>query len=335
MLTLFKPYGSPKWEEKLYGDMVQVVGVTQPEGPARDAEIREKIRTCDILEADVDIPINRALLEGAENLKAVLCNSIGTDYVNLKEVTELGIPVGNNPDFCIEAVAEYAVGLMFAIARKIPKAADGVADGNWLIRRETGGMELYGKTFGLIGFGRIGREVARMVSGLGMKVIAYDAHMKPEVARSMGVETGSPEQICERADVISIHVPLTEETRGLIDKEALSRMRDGAYLINVSRGGIVVEADLAEAIKAKKLGGVALDVLEQEPPQADNPLLGLVGENVVITPHTAWNTWDADKKADEHFERQLKAVIAGEKPPAILNPETLLHPRHKGWYHQG
>ncbi|MCI8609281.1 MAG: hydroxyacid dehydrogenase [Firmicutes bacterium] len=332
MLTLFKPYGTTGREENLYGDLVNVVGVTQPIGPARDAEIREKIRTCDILEADVDIPINKELLKDAENLKAVLCNSIGTDYVNIKEVTELGIPVGNNPDFCIEAVAEYAIGLMFAIARKIPKAADGVADGNWLIRRVTGGMEILGKTFGLIGFGRIGREVARMAKGLGMEVIAYDAYMNPEAARAMGVEPVGLEEIYERADVISIHAPLTEGTRGLIDKAAIEKMKDGAYLINVSRGGIVVEQDLADAIKEKKLGGVALDVLEQEPPEADHPLLGLIDENVVITPHTAWNTWEADKKADDHFGVQLRAVIAGQTPPALLNPETIHHPRHKGWY---
>jgi phosphoglycerate dehydrogenase-like enzyme len=109
-------------------------------------------------------------------------------------------------------------------------------------------------------------------------------------------------------------------------------MKDGAYLINVSRGGIVVEQDLADAIKEKKLGGVALDVLEQEPPEADHPLLGLIDENVVITPHTAWNTWEADKKADDHFGVQLRAVIAGQTPPALLNPETIHHPRHKGWY---
>lgn len=102
MLTLFKPYGSTQREEQLYGSMVRVIGVTQPAGPARDAEILEKIRTCDILEADVDIPINKELLKEAKDLKAVLCNSIGTDYVNLQELTELGIPVGNNPDFCIE-----------------------------------------------------------------------------------------------------------------------------------------------------------------------------------------------------------------------------------------
>ena len=332
MLTLFKPYGSTQREEQLYGSMVRVIGVTQPAGPARDAEILEKIRTCDILEADVDIPINKELLKDAKDLKAVLCNSIGTDYVNLQELTELGIPVGNNPDFCIEAVAEYAIGLMFSITRKIPKAANGVADRNWMIRREVGGIELFGKTFGLIGFGRIGREVARMAAGLSMKVIAYDAYMNTEAANAMGVESVTLEQIYERADVISIHAPLLPETKGLIDRRAIAKMKDGVYLINVSRGGIVVEADLAEAVKAQKFGGVALDVLEQEPPQEDHPLLGLIDRNVVITPHSAWNTAEADKKADDHFGTQLKAVIEGKTPPALLNPEVLKHPRNQAWY---
>ena len=136
-------------EKKLYGDLVRVVGVTEPEGPLRDAEIQRKIQDCHILQADVDINVNKDFLKDAKELRAVLCTSIGVDYVNLEEMTEMGIPVANSPDFCIEAVAEYAIGLMFAVTRQIPRAALGVASGNWAVRRLTGGIELQGKTLGI------------------------------------------------------------------------------------------------------------------------------------------------------------------------------------------
>ena len=332
MLTLFKPYGTIELEQKLFGHIVNVIGITEPEGPAREKEIQEKMKVCDILQADVDIPVNRELVKDAERLRAVLCTSIGVDYVNMKEMTEAGVPVANNPDFCIEAVAEYAIGLMFAVTRKIPKAVNGVAADNWAVRRTTGGIELRGKVFGLLGFGRIGRETARMALGLGMKVIAYDAYMNTDAAAAMGVTAVTLEELYRQADVISIHAPLTEETRGLIDRHALEKMKEGVYLINVARGGIVVEEDLLEAVEAGKLGGVALDVLEQEPPGTDHPLLRLIDRNILITPHTAWNTREAEEKADNHFAEQLKAVTAGVSPPSLLNRDVMSHPLLAEWY---
>lgn len=332
MLTLFKPYGSIQMEKQLFGNLVEVVGVTEPEGPARDAEIREKIRTCDILQADVDLTVDKDLVQGAEKLRAVLCTSIGVDYVNLEDLTEAGILAANNPDFCINAVAEYAIGMMFAVVRCIPKAAFGVANDNWAVRRETGGVELAGKTLGLIGFGRIGREVARMAAALGMRVAAYDAYMNTEAAAAMGVKPATLDEIYARSDVISIHAPLTAETKGMINKDTLAKMKDGTYLVNVARGGIIVEEDLAEAVKSGKLAGVALDVLQEEPPMREHPLLGLVEENILITPHTAWNTREAERRADEHFAEQLKAISAGRLPPSLLNKDVLSHPRAAAWF---
>lgn len=332
MLTLLKPYGSIEMEKQLFGDLVHVVGIKEAEGPEREAEIREKLRSCDILQADVDIAVNKELICEAKNLRAVLCTSIGVDYVNIKELTELGIPVANNPDFCIEAVAEFTIGLMFSIVRQIPRAAAGAANDNWAIRRFTGGVELQGKTMGIIGFGRIGREVARMAKALGMKVVVYNSHVKPEIGKAWGVELLDLETLCRRADVVSIHAPLNDETRNLIDGRFLAAMKDGAYIINVSRGGILAEEDLAKAVESGKLAGVALDVLEEEPPKAEHPLLQLQDKNVVITPHTAWNTYEAEQKADAHFAKQLKAVSEGLLPPSLLNQEVCSHPRVKKWF---
>lgn len=333
MLTLFKPYGTIKLETELYGDMVNVVGVTEPEGPAREAEIREKIRNCDILQADVFIDVDKKLIDDAENLKAVLCTSIGVDYVDIPAMTERGILVANDPNFCVEAVAEFAVGLMFSIARQIPKAVNGVAANNWGIRRETGGSELFGKTLGLIGFGRIGREVARMGRGLGMNVIVYNrSRLKSEVAAELGIKQVTIDEVYENADFISVHVPLVPETRGLIDKKAFEKMKDGVYLINTARGGIIAEGDLLAAIESGKVAGVALDVLGEEPAGADHPLLGMIDRNVIITPHTAWYSYDAETKADNNLGEQIKAVCEGKLPPHLLNKEALSNPKAAEWF---
>lgn len=335
MLTLLKPYGTILAEERRYGHIVNVVGVTEPEGSAREAEIREKMKTCDILQADVDITVNKELIKDAENLRAIVCTSIGTDYVDIPEMTKAGIPVANNPDFCIEAVAEFAISLMFSIVRRIPKAVDGVAQNDWLIRYRSGGVELRGKTLGLIGFGRIGREVARMASAIGMKVIAFDKYINTELADSLGVESVDMEDIYQWADVISIHCPLTEETRGMINKSSLEKMKEGVYLINVSRGGIIVEEDIPEFIKNGKLAGLALDVLATEPPTESHPLIGLTDQNVIITPHMAWNTHEADEKAFQHTLEQIKAISEEKVPASVVNKEVLSNPRLKGWFENG
>ena len=335
MLTLFKPYGDILAEQRRYGHIVNVVGVNEPEGPARVAEIRKKMKNCDILQADVDIAVNKELIEGADNLRAIVCTSIGTDYVDIPEMTKAGIPVANNPHFCIEAVAEFAMSLMFSIVRRVPKAVNGVADNNWLIRYQSGGIELKGKTLGLVGFGRIGREVARMASGIGMKVIAFDQYINTDLAKSMGVTSVEIEELYAQADVISIHCPLTEETKGMIDKTALERMKNGAYLINVSRGGIIVEEDIMAFIKNGKLAGVALDVLGTEPPAKSHPLIGLADQNVIITPHMAWNTHEADEKAFLHTLEQIKAISEGRVPPSVVNREALSNPRLEGWFQNG
>ena len=235
MLTLFKPYGSIEMEKQLFGHLVNVIGVEEPQGSGRDAEIREKMKLCDILQADVDIAVNKELIREAEHLRAVLCTSIGVDYVNIEDLTEAGIPVANSPDFCIEAVAEFTIGLLFSVVRQIPRAAAGVESGNWSIRRYTGGMELQGKTLGIIGFGRIGREVGRMAKALGMNLLVYHSHVKQETAESFGAELAELEELCRKADVISIHAPLNKETKNLIDKKALEQMKDGACLLYTSR----------------------------------------------------------------------------------------------------
>lgn len=331
MLTLFKPYGTIEKEQAMFGDIVNVVGVTKPMGEERDREIREKLQVCDILKADVDIHVNKEFIKDAANLRAVLCASIGVDYVNISDMTEAGIIVANNPTFCIEAVAEYVIGLMFSIVRRIPKAVNGVLNENWLVRYECRGPEIRGKTIGLIGFGNIGREVARMSRGLGMKVIAYDAFMNESMAESIGVVPVTLDEIYEQADVISIHVPLLPSTRGMLDKEAFIKMKDGVYVINASRGGIIVEDDLLDACKCGKVAGAALDVLEQEPPEKHHRMVNLVEQNIIITPHVAFNTDESAERIRSLYYEQLQSVSNGQIPPAVVNQEVITHPRVTAW----
>ena len=164
-----------------------------------------------------------------------------------------------------------------------------------------------------------------------MEVVAYDAYIKEEAFASRGVEKVTLKEVYGQADIISVHVPLTDETRGMIDEDAIASMKDGIYIVNVARGGIIVEEDLAKAVKDGKLGGAALDVLEDEPPSQEHPLLGLVDKNIVITPHTAWNTREAENKADDHLGDQLKSISDGRVPPSVLNEGVLLHPRVTKW----
>lgn len=322
MYNLLKPFGDDR-EKALVGDLVNFLSLTKPEGPEREKELEEKLKICDILQADVDIRVDEALFQKAPNLKAVFCTSIGVDYVDLEAATRRNIIVANNPDFCVGAVAEYAVGLMYALTRRIPEGARAVREGRWEERGRLGGTELFGKNLGIIGFGKTGREVARQALGIGMKVYVKvnnpDPHNKAKQIRDMGAEPASMEEVLRKSDILSLHVPLAGETRNLMGEEQFARMKEGAYLINVARGGVVDESALLKNLENGKLAGAALDVLLEEPPSKENPLLMYEGENLILTPHVAWYTREADDKNDRYFIEQVKAFVNGNSPNGIVN----------------
>ena len=170
-----------------------------------------------------------------------------------------------------------------------------------------------------------------MALGLGMKVIAFDAFMDEKIAKAMGVVPVSLEKIYEKSDVISIHVPLTQTTKGMIDKDSINKMRKGVYIINASRGGIVNETDLLDACRSGKVAGAALDVLEEEPPGRDYQLVDRVHENIIVTPHVAFNTEEASEAIRELYTEQLVCVSRGRIPPAVVNKKVLTHPRVLSW----
>lgn len=322
MLNLLKPFGDDR-EKALVGELVNYMTLTEPEGPAREKELEEKLQLCDILQADVDIQVDEALFKRAPNLKYVLCTSIGVDYVDLEAAAKRKITVANNPDFCIVAVAEYAIGLMYAIMRRIPEGAGAVKANNWNARSRMEQTELLGKTLGIIGFGKTGRDVARQALGIGMKVHVRihepDFHNKAEQVRNLGAVPMSFEEVLATADVLSLHIPMTEGTRDLIGEAELKAMKDGAYLINVARGGIVDEHAVLKYLRNGKLAGAAMDVLEEEPPAMDHPLLNYEADNLIITPHIAWYTSEAEQKNDDFFIQQVKDIVNGSTPKGVIN----------------
>ena len=316
MPMLFKPFGSPKKEAALLAGVAEVKGVG-------DGPFDALLASCDMLQADIEIQVDDALLEKAKNLRAVLCRTIGVDFVDLAAATRRGVLVVNSPAYCVEAVAEYAVGLMFAAARAIPEASCAVRGENWNVRGKLHCVELRGKTLGVLGFGKIGRRVAEMARGLGMEFVAYDPYAPAAAAEQLGGRLLDLDGVMRASDFLTIHLPLTPETRGMVGVRELSLMRDGSFLINVARGGVADETAVVEALRTGKLAAAALDVMTEEPPSKEHVLFTYDKPNLILTPHVAWSSLEARVLNDEVFRAQAEAVAAGRVPEHVLNPDAV------------
>ncbi len=257
--------------------------------------------------------VTAALLKAATRCEVIGRAGVGVDNVDVKAASELGIVVAFTPEENAISVAEEVLGMMLCLAKRFVGADASVKAGKW-DRMAFLGVELYGKTLGIIGLGRIGARVAMRARAFGMRIIAYDPyltrhhiHVTESQAELVDLET-----LLRTSDFITIHLPLTAETRHLIDKDRLSRMKPAAYLVNTSRGPIVNEADLYEALDRKVIAGAALDVREEEPPRA-SPLNGL--ENILLTPHVAAFTVEAQDKVQESLSEDVDRVLEGK--PAL------------------
>jgi D-3-phosphoglycerate dehydrogenase len=247
------------------------------------------------------------LIERAERLKVIGRAGVGVDNVDVAAATRRGIVVANAPESTVISAAEHTIGLLVALSRNIPQAHAALKQGRWE-RQAYGGIELADKTLGVLGFGRIGQQVARRAAGLGMRVVAYDPFVAADRFRELAVERlETPEAVYAAADFLTLHLPLTEETRGSIDAEALERMRDGVRIVNAARGELVDEDALLAALRSGKVAGAALDVFSVEP--YSGPLLEL--DNVVVTPHLAASTEEAQDRAGVIIAEQVAAALAG------------------------
>ena len=243
----------------------------------------------------------------ATNLKVIGRAGVGVDNVDVEAATRRGIVVANAPESTVVSAAEHTIGLLVALARNIPQAHAALKQGRWE-RKTYGGIELAGKTLGVLGFGRIGQQVARRALGLGMRVVAYDPYVAAERFRELGAERlETPEEIYAAAEFITLHLPLTDETRQSIDADAFARMRDGVRLVNAARGQLVDEAALLAALQSGKVAGAALDVFSSEP--YSGPLLEL--DTVVVTPHLAASTDEAQDRAGVIVAEQVAAALEG------------------------
>ncbi|MBD0338141.1 MAG: phosphoglycerate dehydrogenase [Thermoleophilia bacterium] len=247
------------------------------------------------------------LIGRADRLRVIGRAGVGVDNVDVAAATRRGIVVANAPESNVVSAAEHAVGLLVALARNIPQAHSALVQGRWE-RSRWGGVELADKWLGVLGFGRIGQQVARRAVGLQMRVLAHDPFVSRERFRELGVERAeSPEEVYAAADFVTLHLPLTEETRGSVGGEAIARMKDGVRLVNAARGELVDEEALAAALRSGKVAGAALDVFSAEP--YAGPLLGL--ENVVVTPHLAASTAEAQDRAGVIVAEQVAAALEG------------------------
>jgi D-3-phosphoglycerate dehydrogenase / 2-oxoglutarate reductase len=247
------------------------------------------------------------VIERAERLKVIGRAGVGVDNVDVDAATRRGIVVANAPESTVTSAAEHTVGLLVALARNIPQAHAALKQGRWE-RSAWGGVELEGKTLGVLGFGRIGQQVARRALGLGMRVVAYDPFVAKERFRELGAERAeTPDDVLAVAEFLTLHLPLTGETRGFLGREAIARLPDGARVINAARGELVDEEALMEALRSGKLAAAAVDVYSQEP--YSGPLLEL--DNVVATPHLAASTEEAQDRAGVIVAEQVAAALEG------------------------
>ncbi|MCD2203165.1 phosphoglycerate dehydrogenase [Halobacterium sp. KA-6] len=256
--------------------------------------------------------VTEEVFDAADDLVIVGRAGIGVDNIDIDAATEHGVIVANAPEGNVRAAAEHSVAMAFAAARSIPQAHGRLKDGEWA-KGEFLGTELNGKTLGVVGLGRVGQEVAKRLGGLGMDLVAYDPYIGEERAEQLGADLVEFDECIERADFVTVHVPLTDETEGLLGEDEFAQLEDG-YVVNVARGGVVDEDALADAVEDGVLAGAALDVFAEEPLPEDSPLLDV--EDIVVTPHLGAST----QAAQEHV-----ATSTADQVVAALNDEPVLN----------
>jgi D-3-phosphoglycerate dehydrogenase len=309
VLLTWGSFYSPGWIEKYWPKILERCEVRLTDirtGPERLTQL-----------ADVDAiilrrwEVDREMLEAGTKLRAVVTVGVGVEKVDIEAASELGIVVANSPGNQI-SVAEATMLLMLAVSKQMLSWVDAARTGNQP-DASVHGLELYGKTLGLIGFGRIGRRVAGMARAFGMDVLAYD----PYVTSADDVEMVSLDDLLRRSDFVSVHVILTPETHHMLGAREFGLMKPTAFVINTARGGAIDEAALIEALRSKQIAGAGLDVFEVEPPELDNPLLAM--PNVVATPHALPRTEEAFERCAAMTQESILAAMDGELPQYTIN----------------
>jgi D-3-phosphoglycerate dehydrogenase / 2-oxoglutarate reductase len=282
-------------------------------------ELAEVIGEYDALVVRSATRVDAALLERAENLKVIGRAGIGLDNVDVDAATKQGVLVVNAPQSNVLSAAEHTMALLLAQARNVPQAHNALVGGAWE-RERWQGVELHGKTLGIVGLGRVGTLVAQRASAFGMRIVAFDPYIAPGRAAQMGVElVDTVDEICERADFITIHLPKTPETVGIIGERELALVRPGVRIVNTARGGLIAEDALLQALQEGRVAGASVDVFEDEP-VTDHPLFALA--NVVVTPHLGASTAEAQDKVGLAIAEQLLLALRGDFVPYAVNVDV-------------
>jgi D-3-phosphoglycerate dehydrogenase len=286
----------------------------------KGVELTEAVAGADGLVVRSETKVTAELLEAAGRLRVIGRAGVGVDNIDVPAATQRGVVVMNAPDGNTMTTAEHTMALLLALARRVPQGQASLKAGRWERERFVG-VELRGKTLGVVGLGRIGRVVASRALGFEMKVVAFDPFVAPEQVREQGIEMASLEEVCGRADFVTVHSPLTPETRGLIGAREFALMKEGVRVINCARGGLVDERALYEAIREGRVAGAALDVFEEEPPPAGHPLLSL--EEVVVTPHLGASTLEAQEGVAVTVAEQMRDFFLTGAVRGAVNVPTL------------
>jgi len=281
-----------------------------------DAELAERIGDYDGIVIRSATKLTAELIGHAGRMRVIARAGVGVDNVDVEAATKRGIVVANAPESNVVTAAEHTMALLLALARNIPQAYVSLRSGKWE-RSKFSGVELYEKTLGILGFGRIGQLVAHRARGFGMRVLAFDPFVSAERYRELAVEKAdSPDDVYAQADFISVHLPKTPDTEGFLDAQAFAKMRDGVRVLNVARGGLIDEAALKDALDSGKVAGAALDVFASEP-MTEHPLFAYA--NVVVTPHLGASTAEATDRAGYQSAEQVVAALTGRVVSTAVN----------------
>lgn len=301
--------------------ILEPLGVELIPSPSGDEE------TLANLAADADgimtcfASVTPAVVRAPTHLKVVARYGIGVDNIAVDVATGRDVVVTNVPDYCVEEVAEHALALLFACARRLMIYDRAVRDENW---NSAVGMPLFriaGKTLGIVGLGQIGGRMAAKAQALGLHVLAYGPRLTPADAQAAGCRAVSLGELLKESDFVSLHLPLTPQSAQMFDRARFGQMKPGAVFINTSRGGLVESAALAEALESGHLSAAGVDVLPHEPPGSDEPLLGQ--DNLVVTPHVAFNSEESLAELQTRTAQSVARVLQGQMPESVVNPEVL------------
>lgn len=308
-------------DTKVEEEILREIGAELISVPGADEDIiMQHISDADAI-VTTYVQVTEKMLEAAKRCKVVVRAGIGVDAIDIQAATRRGIYVANVPDYCFDEVSDHTLALVLALQRKINILSQKVKGGVWRVDEAKPVFALRGQTYGLVGFGNIARLVAKKAQAFGFNVIATDPFVSLEEANRFGVELVEFANLLQVSDVISIHAPLSKSTYHMFNEETIGKMKKNACLVNTSRGGLVDQKALYNALKLRKIAGAALDVMEEEPPKSNEPLLTL--DNVIVTPHIAYYSEASEIELRKRFSREVVTVLKGGQPKNWVNRKEM------------